>query len=69
MIQTEISDRLRDALHYLTESEMSDGDHARRLRYEAMHHITGALKEIIFIETALAKIIHDNKEARYEGTD
>jgi len=69
MIQSEISNMLRDALHYLTESEMCDGDRARRLRYEAMHHITGALKEVIFMETALAKIIHENRDARYEGTD
>lgn len=69
MIQSEISNMLRDALHYLTESEMCDGARARHLRYEAMHHITGALKEILFIESALAKIIHEDREARYEGTD
>lgn len=66
MIQSEISNMLRDALHYLTESEMCDGDRARRLRYEAMHHITGALKEVIFMETALAKIIHDREEGQYD---
>jgi Arc/MetJ-type ribon-helix-helix transcriptional regulator len=64
-----ISDMLRDALYYLTESEMNEGLRAKQLRAEAMHHLTGALKEVIMVENALAKIIHEQGEARYEGTD
>lgn len=66
MVQPQtISDMLRDALHYLTESEMTDGVRAKQLRAEALHHITGALKEIVFMEDAIAKIVHD-MEAQYD---
>ncbi len=48
---------------------MNEGLRAKQLRAEAMHHLTGALKEVILVENALAKIIHEHREARYEGTD
>jgi hypothetical protein len=64
----EISEMIQDAIHQLTEAEMESHDRARLLRAEALHRLTGALRQVVAVERALAQLLH--KEDRvYEGTD
>jgi len=64
----EISEMIRDAIHQLTEAEMESHDRARLLRAEALHCLTGALREVIAIERAFAQLLH-KEDRSYEGTD
>lgn len=63
----EISDRIQEAIHQLTEAEMETHDRARLLRAEALHQLTGALREVVMIERALSSLLR--QEVRHEGTD
>ena len=64
----EISEMIQDAIHHLTEAEMESHDRARLLRAEALHRLTGALREVVAVERALAQLLQ-KEERVYEGTD
>jgi hypothetical protein len=64
----EISEMIQDAIHQLTEAEMESHERARLLRAEALHRLTGALREVVAIERALAQLVRKEDRA-YEGTD